>query len=163
LKKAEKNVKTSSRKIASRFLKQDASAWLLLLPAVICLYFCAIRPQLIGFSWSFFDMKGYKIDGFVGIENYRRILNDTMFVKTLWNTCQYVIWSLLIVLLESVYNHMSTSDIKNNIYIAKLYSFFALVSSDIITLLESCVPYVFLQIPSYKAENAFNSCSSSFK
>lgn len=102
MKKVKTNIKIGSKKIASRFFKQDASAWLLLLPALICLYFCAIRPQLIGLSWSFFDMKGYKIDEFVGLENYRRILNDTMFVKTLWNTCQYVIWSLLVGFLMPV-------------------------------------------------------------
>ena len=96
MRKTEQNAKKSGKNIFSRFVKRDLPAWALLLPAVICLYFCAIRPQIIGISWSFFDMKGYRLDEFVGFENYRRIFSDTMFLKTLWNTCQYVIWSLLI-------------------------------------------------------------------
>ena len=41
-------------------------------------------------------MKGYTAGEFVGLANYRRVLTDTTFLKVLWNTCQYVIWSLLI-------------------------------------------------------------------
>lgn len=41
-------------------------------------------------------MQGYTIGEFVGIENYRRVLSDTMFLRTLWNTCLYVFWSLVI-------------------------------------------------------------------
>ena len=75
---------------------KDLSAWLLILPAVLCIYLFVIRPQAIGVYWSFFDMKGYKLGDFVGLANYKQVLSDTMFLKTLWNTVQYVIWSLLI-------------------------------------------------------------------
>ncbi len=77
-------------------IKKDLSGWLLILPAVFCAYFFIIRPQVLGIYWSFFDMKGYTITDFVGLQNYKRVLSDTMFLKSLWNTCQYVIWSLVI-------------------------------------------------------------------
>lgn len=41
-------------------------------------------------------MKGYSVESFAGFDNYKRILTDTTFLKTLWNTCQYVLWSLVI-------------------------------------------------------------------
>ena len=75
---------------------RDLSAWILILPAVLCIYFFVLRPQIFGTYWSFFDMRGYKLEEFVGLDNYKTVLSDTMFFKTLWNTCQYVIWSLII-------------------------------------------------------------------
>ena len=41
-------------------------------------------------------MKGYKVQEFVGLENYKTVITDSMFLKTLWNTCQYVLWSIVI-------------------------------------------------------------------
>lgn len=74
----------------------DLSAWFLILPAILCVYFIVIRPQIVGFYWSFFDMHGYKVGEFVGLKNYDRVISDTMFVKTLINTCKYVAFSILI-------------------------------------------------------------------
>lgn len=45
---------------------------------------------------SFFNMKGYSIGSFAGLDNYKRVLTDTTFLKTLWNTFQYVFWSLIV-------------------------------------------------------------------
>lgn len=77
-------------------MKKNWGAWLLLLPAVLCIYFFIIRPQIECIYWSFFNMKGYNLQDFAGLDNYKRVLSDTTFLKTLWNTCQYVLWSLLI-------------------------------------------------------------------
>ena len=77
-------------------IKRDISAWILILPALILIYLCVLRPQIMGTYWSFFDMKGYKVQEFVGFENYKTVLQDSMFLKTLWNTCQYVLWSIVI-------------------------------------------------------------------
>ncbi len=82
---------------------QDFSAWLLLLPAVLCIYLFVIRPQVMGIYWSFFDMKGYKVQNFVGLANYRQVISDTMFVKTMWNTFQYVLWSLVLGFLLPIF------------------------------------------------------------
>lgn len=76
--------------------KKDFSAWILILPAILCIYLVIIRPQIMGTYWSFFNMRGYKVESFAGLDNYKAVLTDTMFLKTLWNTCQYVLWSLLI-------------------------------------------------------------------
>lgn len=75
---------------------KDLGAWLLILPAILCVYLFIIRPQVTGIWWSFFDMKGYKVEEFVGFANYKQVIQDTMFVKTLGNTFKYVFWSLVI-------------------------------------------------------------------
>lgn len=77
-------------------LKNCISGWIFILPAALILYFFTIRPQFLGIIWSFFRMQGFKIVNFVGLDNYVRVLTDTMFLKNLWNTFQYVLWSLII-------------------------------------------------------------------
>ena len=75
-------------------VKKNINGWLLLLPAVIVAYYMIIRPQIMGTMWSFYDMRGYSVKDFNGLENYRVILSNTDFLHILWNTCQYVLWSM---------------------------------------------------------------------
>ncbi len=73
----------------------DIAGWMLLIPAVVIVLVFNIIPKVQCIMWSFFDMNGYKLTEFVGLDNYIRVLSDTAFLKTLWNTCQYVFWSIL--------------------------------------------------------------------
>lgn len=77
-------------------LKKNWSGWMLLLPAALILYFFVIRTTFLGAYWSFFNMKGFKVTDFVGLENYRRVITDMSFLKNLWNTVQYVLWSIVL-------------------------------------------------------------------
>ena len=92
-------------------LKRKFSGWLILLPAVVCVYFFIVRPQVLGIVWSFCDMRGYTIGGFNGLENYKVIFSNSDFWPVLWNTCQYVLWSLAVgfvvpVIVAMVLNEM---------------------------------------------------------
>lgn len=75
--------------------KKDFSAWLLILPAVICTYLFIIQPQIQGIYWSFFDMNGYTVGDFVGLDNYRKVIADPNFMQALGNTFKYVLWSIV--------------------------------------------------------------------
>ncbi len=87
----------AGKQTKNRFLKpSDIGAWVLLLPIIIGLVLFTFYPQLKNIIYTFCDMEGYRITGFAGLDNYKRILSDTAFVKTLLNTCQYVFWSMLI-------------------------------------------------------------------
>ena len=77
-------------------LKNETLMWLLLLPTVFALILCHWNPVVRGIITSFFSTKGFKIVEFVGLQNFKNVLTDTMFLQTLWNTVQYVGWSLLI-------------------------------------------------------------------
>lgn len=76
--------------------KKNIGSWMLLFPALLCIYFFIIRPQFLGMYWSFFEMNGFSVGEFVGVANYVRVFKDTMFMKTLGNTFMYVIWSLIV-------------------------------------------------------------------
>ena len=107
-----KTIKSKTgKKINGNIVKNNFNSWLLIIPAVLCVYFIVIRPQITGIYWSFFNMKGYTIQSFAGLDNYKRVLSDTRFLQTLVNTLQYVFWSLVIgfpipIILSLVLNEM---------------------------------------------------------
>ncbi len=90
------NIKNSSENKAAAALKHNFSGWILLIPAIICLILVQWHPTIKGFYNSFFETRGYEITEFVGLQNYKDVLSDTMFLTTVKNTVMYVFWSLLI-------------------------------------------------------------------
>ncbi len=94
--KHEKDIKSKAMYRKRLALKNDMSAWVLLLPAAICIYLFILRPQMQGVYWSFFNMRGFTPTDFVGIDNYKRVLTDTAFLKAFGNTWKYIIYSLVI-------------------------------------------------------------------
>lgn len=77
-------------------MKNNVSAWLLLLPLLILMYLFVWRPTVMGGVWSFFKMKGYTPTEFIGFKNYIDVITDTEFLPTMLNTLKYVGWSLII-------------------------------------------------------------------
>lgn len=77
-------------------LKKNIPGWLLILPSLLIFTLVVWRPIVIGISYSFFKLKGFTPVEFVGLKNYIEVLSDTNFLQTLWNTVEYVFWSLVI-------------------------------------------------------------------
>lgn len=84
------------KKISKTKLRKEFDSWVLLLPMVIVLYLIVWRPTVMSVIWSFFKMKGYTPDKFIGFGNYTKVISHTLFLPTLINTVWYVIWSLII-------------------------------------------------------------------
>lgn len=91
-----KQQSTAKNKPVSGLLRRNISGWLLIIPSIILFVFIIWRPIIIGISYSFFDLQGFKPVEFVGFKNFAEVLNDTNFIKTLINTVGYVFWSLII-------------------------------------------------------------------
>ena len=68
----------------------------MLLPVVLCIALIKWYPVINGIARSFFATRGYEITEFVGLQNYKDVLSDTLFISTLKNTVMYVFWSLVI-------------------------------------------------------------------
>ncbi len=88
--------KQMSRMKKKTKLRNDLDAWILMLPMVIILYLFVWRPTVLGTVWSFFKMQAYTVKEFCGFDNYVKVISHTQFFPTLWNTVQYVLWSLVI-------------------------------------------------------------------
>lgn len=76
--------------------KKEIIGWLFMLPMIFVLYYMIVRPQIQGIALSFSKLQGYTPVGFAGLDNYIKVLKDKDFLPTLWNTVQYVLWSLVI-------------------------------------------------------------------
>ncbi len=83
--------------------RNNIDAWILMLPMVIILYLFVWRPTVLGGVWSLFDMKAYTVDKFCGFDNFRKVITHTQFLPMLWNTVQYVFWSLIIGFLPPLF------------------------------------------------------------
>lgn len=91
-----KTLKAKSQTKKTIQKKKTLKVWLLLFPVVFLLYLFIWRPSVMGIVWSFFKLKGYTPTEFIGLKNYIRVVSNTEFFPILWNTVQYVLWSILI-------------------------------------------------------------------
>src|SRR4051812_41452685 len=72
--------------------RETVVAWLFLLPSLIGFVVFYAYPALRGFYLSFTDFDLLKNSGkWVGIDNYKAMLQDTLFWNALWITFKYVI------------------------------------------------------------------------
>ena len=76
-----------------RSLKKHSLPYLLIAPAVIVLFAIMIVPILRNFWMSFFDwyLARPGQTPFIGLENYVKLFNDRVFVKSLGVTANYVL------------------------------------------------------------------------
>lgn len=81
---------------AVKTLKRDFGAWLLIAPFLFFMLVIILLPTIRGLIWSLHRMQGYNVGEYIGLENYRIVLGNTEFIKTLVNTFKYVFWSLVL-------------------------------------------------------------------
>ncbi len=78
-----------------RLLNRNLIPWLLIIPSLICFTLFVWRPTFVGILNSFFELRGFERVNFVGIENYKVILTNTQFLKTLVNTVRYTLYYIV--------------------------------------------------------------------
>ena len=135
-----KAVKNTARR---KKLKINWSAWFLLLPGLILLYFMVWRPIFQGTWLSLFSLKGYTPVKFIGLDNYIRITSDTLFLKTLGNTCKYVGWSLLIGYLPPILVGILLSEIAH----AKGFFKFSIYFPVIVPTIAASMMWYYMYLP----------------
>lgn len=79
-----------------RYFYREWSSWLLIVPTVIVFVIFAWQPLVSGIVLSFFKTEGYKAVEFIGLQNYREVIENSVFQQTLRNSFVYVFWSLVI-------------------------------------------------------------------
>ncbi len=94
MKALSKENKRKSR--VNRIISKNFSGWLLLLPSLLLFVLVVWRPVCVAFYGAFFRLQGMEATQFIGLKNFKDVLTDSAFLKTLINTVQYVLWSLVI-------------------------------------------------------------------
>lgn len=103
--KVKNNKQSAIKKSGSikSLLQRNLTAWLLLIPSVLLFYFFIWRPIGVGIVYSFFKLKNYVPVEFVGLKNYKAVIGDVLFIKTLTNSAKYVLWSFVIGYLPPIF------------------------------------------------------------
>lgn len=76
--------------------------WLFLLPAAIVIFVFRMAPILASLGLSFYDARFGRIQAFVGLEQYRRLLTDPDFWHSVANTLWFVIGAVPLSVLASL-------------------------------------------------------------
>lgn len=95
--------KNSTKVRLGNILKNNISAWLILLPSLVLFAFFIWQPLVYGVILSFCETIGFRIKGFVGFANYIEIFKDDVFRKALFNTFSYAFWSVLLGYLVPIF------------------------------------------------------------
>lgn len=85
-----------------RSLRKYGSGYLFVLPAMVLLTVFVIAPLMYAVYLSFFRYQIPKEPVFVGLSNYREMLTDALFWKSLKNTIVYTIGSLVLGLVGAL-------------------------------------------------------------
>ena len=64
------------------------------LPALILLFIFVIIPFMLSFYYSFMDYNILKPNAmsFVGLDNFKKVFTDTIFIKSIYNTFRFTIF-----------------------------------------------------------------------
>ena len=128
--------------------------WVLLLPTVLSIIICHWNPVLKGVYMSFFRTRGYEAMEFVGLDNYLKVLTDSMFLQTLLNTCAYVFWSLILGALPPLILAICINEIVHGKQVFKVITYLPAVAPAL------AVSLIWLNIYSPSAGGLLNSVLS---
>ena len=67
-----------------------------MLPSLVLFCFFIWLPLIENVLYSFYEIKRFQRQTFIGFENYARVFADPAFTKALLNTFLYAFWSILI-------------------------------------------------------------------
>jgi multiple sugar transport system permease protein len=92
-------------------MKKNLSGWLIMIPSLILFGFYIWQPLFYGVFLSLSKTRGFEALGFGGFDNYIEVFNDPVFLKALFNSFMYTIWSLVIgflvpIVLAIIFNEL---------------------------------------------------------
>ncbi len=95
-------MKNSSAVIKRKNPKMTASKKLFIiifgLPTFLLYFYISILPMLKSIRTSFYDWSGYSSDmTFLGFDNYKEILSDTIFLKAMVNDLTIIFWKEILI------------------------------------------------------------------
>lgn len=93
--------------------EQERLGWLLVLPSVLVVVLVAIYPLIMSFYYSTTNFRITRPDRIrsVGLDNYRELFTDDVFISSLWNT---TIFTVVAVTLETVLGMIIALTIHSN-------------------------------------------------
>ena len=97
-----KNSRFPKKKINKAHIREAITSYLFLTPMLIFFITFVIYPMIKGIYISFFDysLRNFK---FIGLDNYKTLIHDDIFIKSLINTLILVLGNVPLVILLSLF------------------------------------------------------------
>lgn len=79
-------------------MRSSTTGWLLLAPTIVVLFVVGLLPFLYVLVVGFFDWNAFAADPtlrFAGVENYRRLVFDPAFLRSIWLTLQFAFFVVI--------------------------------------------------------------------
>lgn len=76
--------------------RRDLTGWLIMLPTILLFAFFVWEPLIESIRLSLYTAKGIRLEEFVGLQNYLKVLKHPDFFDAFTNTFVYIFWSLII-------------------------------------------------------------------
>ncbi len=80
------SVRTGRKRRRRRRAGPALIAWMFLAPALVLFTYFKFLPMLQGLKMSFYEVRPYLGDRYVGLDNYRQMTTDPNFTKAIWQT-----------------------------------------------------------------------------
>ncbi|SHI30659.1 carbohydrate ABC transporter permease [Wenxinia saemankumensis] len=87
-----------------RFTRRGAWISFLLIPPIAVMALFVVYPILSALAYAFYDWTGLRREGFVGLENFRRVLFEPPYAAITWNAFQHnvIVFFVLMVVQNGV-------------------------------------------------------------
>lgn len=82
------------RRISRRVVRDNIQGWLFIMPVVISLLVFTAYPLIWSLVLSFQEWNPLSPDKFVGLANYRALLNDRLFFRSLGHVLVYALYTI---------------------------------------------------------------------
>lgn len=122
-------------------LKNDLSAYIIFLPALFCIFMFVWRPIFQGMGMSLYKLQGYEPIEFVGLENYKTVLTETLFKTTFLNTLKYVGLSIVVGFIPPIFFAIMINELRAMKSFVKFAIYFPSIAPAIITSLMWAIFY----------------------
>lgn len=90
------DIANKAPKTTSRIKRKDLTGWLIMLPTILLFAFFVWEPLVESIRLSLYTAKGIRLEKFVGLSNYIKVLKHPDFLAAFSNTFVYILWSLII-------------------------------------------------------------------
>src|SRR5690625_4938045 len=114
--------------------RERISGWMSAIPGVLFFGIFSLFPLLNAFWISLFEYDMLTDKTWIGIENYKNLLNDKMFIKSIGNTIYFVLGTVIPILIFSVFFAvLLNSDLRLKTYYRILF-FLPVIISEVIAV-----------------------------
>lgn len=115
------------------WLKKDGPAWLMIAPFLIIGIMFIFEPLIMGIRTSFFETRGFECVEFIGLDNYKNVISDSVFIKAMMNTIKYALWSIVLGLFVPVIVAVALNEIIHGKGFFRFATYFPCILPGVVT------------------------------